>query len=247
MVKCQFDPIRNFRLFASYYQLIRISNGADAANKRISKKNLKERKMKTKKFLFYLLAVLLGGCIPALSLHPLYTEKDVVFDKKLLGTWVQDDSNNTWEFKHPDESKKAYGLVFCDEEGKKGSFVAHLVKLENRLFLDVYPSELPWEPRDPNKMEWAYNSLFLIPAHTFLKIDTTEPQWKMRLTIEGEMEKLLKEDPKAVKHTSIEKRLLLIASTKELQAFVLKYADDNRVFPAKVLLSRKKNQRPQRP
>ena len=46
--------------------------------------------MKTKKFLFYLLAVFLGGCV--LSLHPLYTEKDLIFEEKLLGTWAKNDS-----------------------------------------------------------------------------------------------------------------------------------------------------------
>ncbi len=118
-----------------------------------------------------MLAILLGGCIPVISLHPLYTEKDIVVDKKLCGTWIDEsgDMKSTWEFECIDEPKNAYKLIFTDENGKKGSFVAHLVKLENRLFLDIFPSELPWEPEDPNKMDWPYNSLFLIPAHTFAR------------------------------------------------------------------------------
>ncbi len=46
--------------------------------------------MNAKKFFFYLLAVLLGSCVPVMSLHPLFNEKDVVFDEKLLGTWVEE-------------------------------------------------------------------------------------------------------------------------------------------------------------
>ena len=197
--------------------------------------------MKTKKFLFYLLAVILGGCVPVISLHPLYTEKDVVVDKKLYGTWV-DDANNTkttWEFKSIDEPKNAYKLIFSDDEGMKGSFVAHLVKLQNRLFLDIFPSELPWEPEDPNKMDWPYNSLFLIPAHTFVKIDSIEPQLKLRLMLESKMEELLKENPNAVEHTSVGDRLVITGSTKELQAFVLKYADNEKIFTDQITLSRK--------
>lgn len=197
--------------------------------------------MKTKKFLFYTLAVILGGCVPVISLHPLYTEKDIVVDKKLYGTWV-DDANSpktTWEFKSIDEPKNAYKLIFSDEEGMKGSFVAHLVKLQNRLFLDIFPSELPWEPEDPNKMDWPYNALFLIPAHTFMKIDSIEPQLKLRLTLESKMEELLKENPSAVEHTSVGDRPVITGSTKELQAFILKYADDERVFTDQVTLSRK--------
>ena len=197
--------------------------------------------MKTKKFLFYMLAVILGGCIPVISLHPLYTEKDIVLDKKLYGTWVDNAKNpeTTWEFKSIDEPKKAYKLIFTGEDGMKGSFVAHLVKLKDELFLDIFPSELPWEPEDPNKMDWPYNSLFLIPAHTFVKVDSIEPQLKLRLTLESKMKELLKENPGAVEHTSVGKRLVITGSTKELQAFVLKYADNEKVFTDQVVLSRK--------
>src|SRR4030042_695728 len=196
--------------------------------------------MKTKKLFFYMFAVILGGCIPVISLHPLYTEKDVVVDKKLCGTWADDaNSPTTWEFKCIDEPKNAYKLIFTDEDGKKGSFVAHLVKLQNRLFLDIFPSECPWEPEDPNKMDCTYNSIFLIPAHTFVKIDSIEPQLKLRLMLESNMEELLKEKPDAVEHTSVGDRIVLTGSTKELQTFILKYADDKRVFTDQVTLSRK--------
>ena len=53
------------------------------------------------------------------------------------------------------------------------------------------------------------------------------------------MEKLLKEKPTAVKHEMVEDRLILTASTKELQKFVLKYADDDRVFTNEIVLDRK--------
>lgn len=202
--------------------------------------------MRVKKFLFYLLAILLGGCIPVMSLHQLFTEQDLVFEEKLLGTWADDPNKpeTTWEFKHlktEDANDKAYQLLFTDKEDRKGSFVAHLVKLDDKLFLDAYPSEVPWEPKDPNRVEWLYNTLFLIPAHTFLKIDSIEPQLKMCWTTEDKMKEMLKENPDAVKHTSVEDRLVMTAPTKELQKFVLKYADDERVFPAKAVLFRKKS------
>jgi hypothetical protein len=200
-----------------------------------------ERKMNTRKLLFYMLAALLGGCVPVMSLRPLYTKENVVFDKKLLGTWVDEpnEAEITWQFKSIDEPKNAYKLIFTGEDGMKGSFVAHLVKLQDRLFLDVYPSELPWEPQDPNKMEWPYNTLFLIPAHTFVKIDSVGPKLKMRLMLETQLKKLLDENPDAIAHVVIEDRPVLTASTKELQAFVLKYADSDKVFTDEIVLERK--------
>jgi len=199
--------------------------------------------MKIKKFLFYLLAVLLGGCVPVMSLHSLYTEEDVVFEENLVGTWVDDPDSpkTTWEFSRAGAKEKAYKLVYSDDEGKKGSFVVHLVKLENRLFLDVLPSQFPSEQQDWEKMKWAYNFFFFVPAHTFIKIDSIEPKLKMRRTVNDEMKELFKEEPNAVKHELVEDEIILTASTKELQAFVLKYAYDIRVFPAKIVLTRKKD------
>ena len=97
---------------------------------------------------------------------------------------------------------------------------------------------MPWDIEDPNEMELPYNSLFLIPVHTFIKIDSFEPKLKMRLTNEEDLKKLLKEKPDAVEHTFVEERLVLTASIKELQNFILKYADDKRVFKNEIVLGR---------
>ncbi len=191
--------------------------------------------MNARKLLFYLIAALLGGCVPVLSLHPLFNEKDIVFDEKLLGTW--EEPNTVWEFKRADKNENAYRLIYSDKEGKKGLFVAHLVKLKDNLFLDACP--VLWEPEDPNMIEWAYNTLFLIPAHTFIKINSLEPQLKMLRTDDEKMKEFLKADPNVIEHTSIEDKPVLTASTEKLQAFVLKYADDSRLFPNEIALSRK--------
>ena len=198
--------------------------------------------MNTKKVLFYLLAAALCGCVPVASLHCLYTEADVIFEEKLLGTWLQEpnDPKTTWEFSRIDEPNNAYKLIFTDEEGRKGSFVAHLVKLKDKLFLDVFPGGLPWELEDPNKVDWPYNAFFLIPAHTFIKVESIEPQLKMRITQESKMEELLKESPNAIEHILIEDRLILTAKTKQLQEFILKYADGERLFGDEVALDRRK-------
>ena len=210
-------------------------------------RELKETKMKTKKFLFYLLAGFLGGCVPVVSLHPLFTKENVVFEEKLLGVWVDDPNNpeSTWEFRRSDKTdkpdEKAYRLIFSDKDGKKGSFYAHLVKLDNKLFLDACPSGPPWEEsKEPDKMDWPYNVLLMVPGHTFIRVDSIEPVLKMRLTDDDKMKELFKEQPKAVAHEEIDDTLILTAQTKDLQTFVLKYADDERVFPNEIILKRKK-------
>lgn len=62
---------------------------------------------------------------------------------------------------------------------------------------------------------------------------------KMRLMLETQLEKLLEENPDAIEHVAAKDKLVLTASTKELQAFVLKYADSDKVFTDEIILERK--------
>ena len=111
--------------------------------------------MKIKKILFNLLAVMLGGCVPVMSLHPLFTEKDLVQDTRLSGVWI-DDSNGVWEFKDINEPDKAYQLSLTDAEGKRGLFIVRLVKLKDKLFLDLMPERFPDGQDDAEKMKLAH-------------------------------------------------------------------------------------------
>jgi len=200
--------------------------------------------MDFKKLLFYLLAGFLAGCIPVMSLHQLYTEEDIVFEENLIGTWVDDSNETTWQFKPSNKPPEVYELIFSDSEGNKGSFVIHLIKLENRFFLDIYPSESPCgKLNDPNEAKWPYNKFFLVPAHAFVKIEALEPQLRLRLTDDEGMKKLLKEHPNAIKHEMVEDydgTVVLTASTKELQEFVIKFSDDPRLFTDEIVLTRQK-------
>ena len=58
----------------------------------------------------------------------------------------------------------------------------------------------------------------------------------MRLTEEEDIMKLLAAEPNAIGFVSVDGKPILTASTKDLQAFVLKYADDDRLFSDEVSL-----------
>ena len=194
--------------------------------------------MKTKTMLFYLSACLLVGCVPVLSLHPLFTEKDVVFEEKLLGAWA-DDSDGVWEFKSIDEPEKAYEFRLTDKEGKRGLFVARLVKLEEKLFLDVMAKQFPCSEEDVEETGFMYNAFFFVPAHMFMRVDSIEPKLAMRWADVDKVKELLEKDPNAVRHEVLEDNVVLTASTRELQRFVLKYSEDHEVFSSEVALHRK--------
>jgi len=172
-----------------------------------------------KKMLFYFLAGLLGGCVS--SLHPLYTDKDIVFEEKLLGDWKVDDQK--WEFEKGADPN-SYKLIVTDNHGK-GSFHTHLVKIDDMLFLDMYASN----PEELKSCElWEFH---ILPVHTFWKVEQLEPAPKIRAMNADRMGKMLKTDPNLIEHEVLEDdRIVLTASTEELQKFMVKHADDEELF-----------------
>ena len=171
--------------------------------------------------------LILAGCIP--SLHEIYTEDDVVFDPALVGTWNQADGQGRWEFSRSGE--KAYRLVHSDKDGRKGAFVVHLVKIGDLRFLDLYPE-------DP-KLE--LNELYqfhLLPAHTFMHVPQVEPTLKLSVLNPEWLEKLLEQDPDAIRHEKVKDRLVLTASTAELQAFLTRHHATEDAFADPLELTR---------
>jgi len=209
--------------------------------------------MRAKNILFYGLAALLGGCIPVLSLQPLFTKETLVFEEQLLGVWADDanDPDSTWRFARVEQAaaerlpdvlkadyEKVYRLRIRDEENHTGSFIAALVKLNGKLFLDVFPDTFPSGQEDVEEMEKFYNAFFFVRGHTFIKVDAIGPELKMRLTNDDKLQELIDDEPHAVPSAAADDRIILTASTEDLQAFVVKYGDDERVFADEVILKR---------
>ena len=181
--------------------------------------------MKTKKVLFYLLAGILTGCVP--SLHPLFTQKEAVFDEKLTGLWGKDSNDKeTFEFVRAgnDPNSREYTMVYTDKDGKKGEFSAKLGKLGSSMFLDLYPAG-KLECKTPD-----FYNIHLLPVHTFMKIEQIEPVLKMAAMKSDKMEKMLKDDPNLIKFEDLEGGFVLTASTEELQEFIKKHANDEALF-----------------
>ena len=70
-------------------------------------------------------------------------------------------------------------------------------------------------------------------------MDAIGDQLKIQFTDDDEFKKLVEAEPKAVAHAVTEEHIVLTASTKELQAFVTKYADDKRLFAHEMILVHK--------
>ena len=199
--------------------------------------------MKIKKILFYVIPILMGGCIPIMSINPFYTDSDVVFEQKLVGTWVDDinEPKSTWQFAHADDpNDNSYIMTFFDQEGEKGIFTAHLFKLKDKIFLDIYPFELESES-DANDhiFPYMYNLFFMVPTHTIFKVESIQEELRLAITEEDKIRELLDEHPDSIENSVVEGRTVLTSKTEKIQEFILKYSEDERLFSDEIQLVRK--------
>ncbi len=195
--------------------------------------------MKTRTVLLILiLALMVVSCIP--SLYPLYREKDLVLDERLIGKWDME-GGDYWEFEKLDlekekgllsisewnkyESGKTYKLIaveISDEDTLKQEFAVHMTQLDDKHYLDFYPVDY----------EVAHDFLgwHLVPAHIFVKIEFIKQGMVISYFDPDFLEDLIEQNKIKISHTELDYRILLTAQTKELQKFVMKYTDEPEAF-----------------
>lgn len=175
-------------------------------------------------------AVLLAACIP--SVNPFYTDKDVVYDQRLVGEWQvvgewqqKDNTNNPEMWTFEQATNNAYKLTVVEYGKKTGEFSAHLFKLKREQFLDLIPS----------KCEFATNQADLVgfsvfAGHLIVRVPQVEPNLKLAFCDFEWLQKYLEKNPSALAHHMEDNSIVLTADTKDLQKFVLKHLGTNELF-----------------
>ena len=146
------------------------------------------------------------------SIHALYTEQDLISDDSMIGTWEDKQSGETWTFIKA--GRLEYKLIQVDEDGKAGEFTARLVKVENRVFLDL----LPMRPAGDN------TDLFqsqLIRTHTFAYIARRSDSLEVSVLEMNWLKDTVARDPAAVRHEKIGGDIVMTAQPKEMQKFLI--------------------------
>jgi len=201
--------------------------------------NIKTEKMKTKHiWLLLSLLILIPGCLVK-SLHPFYTEKDLLFKQELIGTWTDPDSA-TWVISQhkrfagifkDDTPVKAYDISFTDKKGTS-TFVVHLFTLDKQLFLDFYPGYI--------ETGTELGNFHFIPAHSLAKVQLDGGKIIIGWYNEEWLVTLFNQNRVRIAHERVPYdqddrnrdnfQVILTASTGELQKFISKYGNDPEAF-----------------
>ena len=172
------------------------------------------------------------------SLHPFYTEKDLVYKPELIGKWTGKDSAS-WEIRQhkafaglfkDEKPTQSYDIICTDNKGTS-KFLAHLFSVGGQLYLDFYLPDI--EGPDLAVMH-------LIPAHTLARVELANNQITINWYNEEWLVKLFSENRIRIAHERIPYDLdkndpdhfqvVLTAPTADLQKFIIKYGNDPAAF-----------------
>lgn len=180
-----------------------------------------------------LMPLLLCSCF-TLSINGLYDEQTLARDDGIAGVWGDpaDPDGETWEFRPLDAD--SYRLIVRNQDTlrvdaeRDGLFEAHLVRLGDRLFLDLYPEE----PETGNDFYKSH----VVPAHSLWSYERQGNVLLLGILDNSYLEKAIESGAVAIGHVEHEGVLVLTAPTADLQALVAAHADG--LFPETETLQR---------
>jgi hypothetical protein len=154
-------------------------------------------------------AALATGCGVTLSLHPLYTDKDLASDLQLEGKWTDDEAKDIWAVR---KDGNAY-VATCPTDTDSEPIEVRLVRLGDHHFLDL---------TSKNKPSLA------IPGHLFAKVSVAGDELRIQTMDSKWLEQKARET--GFPYVESDKQVILTAPTPDLQKFVLLHAGDPDAF-----------------
>lgn len=176
--------------------------------------------MRTKIFIAFLIGTIFSsGCVR--SLQPFYENKDVYFERSLVGIWIDPDGLDTWKIVARDDS--SYVIDQTDEEGRRSRFEARLFKIGRRSFIDLVPV-----PAGDLGGDTYFDNV--LPGHTFLAIKTDGCTAKMRYLDPAWLRNFLAANPDVIGHATIGGEIVFTDHPKKLQLFIKRHLDKPGAF-----------------
>jgi hypothetical protein len=180
---------------------------------------MEEVAMKTIRFAAAIISLLvMSACVPLPSLNPLWDEGHAVSEPALAGTWISDDDNEIITIAESD--RNGYRMTYIDDDSAS-RYEVHAVRLEGRLFLDLYPDGDALEKRLKGEVY-----LPLIPTHFFLRAVLEGDRLELAALDDEGIANKLERGEIEVPLLKLEDGVLLTAQTDRIQDLVVRFVDD---------------------
>ena len=185
---------------------------------------------------FAFLLIFLSSCLN--TLHPIFTEKDLAYDPKLIGTWNTERSGNKEKVVISNLAtensvelpgnistikQKGYFITWQDENGDTKQYIAFLARIGKHLYFDYYPAA----KKEDRKLD-EFFGIHFVRMHTSYRVEFLNDGNFELSQLDGSYVKSLIDEKKIrISHeTDAEGDITITASTKELQQYLLKYGDE---------------------
>lgn len=120
-------------------------------------------------------------------------------------------------------TEKSYKMIVQDN-GERYAYQAHIAKIGEDLFLDIYPL-----PEYTDKV--FGNNLF--PVHTFMKLKLENSKLELTQFDLEKLNNLFESNLVRLRHEMVDGTVLITAQPKEIQKFLDKYSNEESVFEGK--------------
>jgi len=186
---------------------------------------------------FTFLIIFLSGCLT--TLHPIFTEKDLAYDPKLIGTWKTENQDNKGQVvitnlasessvELPDNissiKQKGYFISYQNGPGETSKrYIAFLARIGKHLYFDYYPADR----KEDEKIDEFFGA-HLVKMHTSYRVEIlNDGSFELSQLDESYVTKLIDEKKIRISHeTDADDNTVITASTQELQQYLLKYGDE---------------------
>lgn len=172
------------------------------------------------------------GCI-AVSISPLCTAQEAVFEPALVGTWIESSSTR---YALSKLGENAYKIEILDGNDRL-TMTGRLTRLDGTLFLDVAPSGVAGDLGVPDQAAGIIRDWY-VPLHFLVRVNQVTPSLSVSVVDEMWLKKYLEDHPSALAHTFRDSDVVLTGSTADLQKFFRAHANTPGAFEKPTVLTR---------
>ena len=198
---------------------------------------------------FTFLLIFLSSCLT--TLHPIFTEKDLAYDAKLIGVWIAEREGNkervTINNLATENSvelpgnisnikEKGYLITYQRDGELPERYIAFLARIGKHLYFDYYPAD---------KKEYDYIDKFfsahLVKIHTSYRVELLNDGSFELSQLDGSyVNNLIDQKKIRISHeTGADGNVVITATTPELQQYLIKYSDDPEAYESKKTIFKK--------